>query len=51
MAEKVRLGLIGAGFALVYPSRASNAIGIGLIVVVLVIQWLRRHPRAQGAGG
>jgi TRAP-type uncharacterized transport system fused permease subunit len=46
-----RLALIGAGFALVYPSRASNAVGIGLIVLVLVIQWLQRRPQAHGAGG
>jgi TRAP transporter 4TM/12TM fusion protein len=45
-----RLALLGAGLALVYPSPASDAIGVGLIAVVLTVQWLRRRPRLRGAG-
>jgi len=46
-----RMALIGAGIALVYPSRVSDAVGIGLIALVVVVQLLRRSPRPQGAGG
>jgi TRAP transporter 4TM/12TM fusion protein len=39
--------LIVAGVALVYPSRTTDAIGVGGVLLVLAIQWLRRPaPRA-----
>jgi TRAP-type uncharacterized transport system fused permease subunit len=34
--------LIGAGFLLVYPHRAADAAGFGLIAMVLAWQYLRR---------
>jgi TRAP-type uncharacterized transport system fused permease subunit len=37
-----RLMLIVAGFLLVYPKAAFDAIGFALVVLVLFMQWLRR---------
>jgi TRAP transporter 4TM/12TM fusion protein len=36
--------LIVAGFLLVYPHRAADIVGFGLIVLTLAMQWLRREP-------
>jgi TRAP transporter 4TM/12TM fusion protein len=38
--------LIGGGLLLVYPARLADAVGLGLLAVVLASQWLRRAPRA-----
>ncbi len=40
--------LIVAGVALAYPSVVSDAIGLGLVVVALALQALRR-PAATAA--
>ena len=37
--------LIVAGFALVYPSRVSSLIGVGLVIATLTIQILRKEPK------
>jgi len=42
-----RVMLIVAGFLLVYPKAAFDAIGFALVVVVLFLQWLRRSPVAS----
>jgi UPF0716 family protein affecting phage T7 exclusion len=34
--------LFVAGFALIYPGIVSHGIGLALVVLVLVSQWLRR---------
>ena len=39
--------LIMAGVALVYPSRVTDAIGIGGFLLVLFLQWLKRPSRAR----
>ncbi|MDH4189939.1 MAG: TRAP transporter fused permease subunit [Betaproteobacteria bacterium] len=41
-----RLMLVVAGFLLVYPSTASDLIGVALIGIALVLQLLRRAPTA-----
>ncbi|HEY6820977.1 MAG TPA: TRAP transporter fused permease subunit [Burkholderiales bacterium] len=42
-----RVMLIVAGFLLVYPKAAFDAIGFALVMVVLFIQWFRRSPAAS----
>jgi len=42
--------LIVAGVALAYPSVVSDAIGLGLVVVALAMQWLRRTPQPLASG-
>ena len=37
-----RLMLIAAGFLLVYPKALFDAIGFGLVALVVLMQWLRR---------
>jgi TRAP transporter 4TM/12TM fusion protein len=39
--------LIAAGFLLVYPAPAADAVGIALVIVVLALQWLRKVPAIQ----
>ncbi|MCY7320033.1 MAG: TRAP transporter fused permease subunit, partial [Ramlibacter sp.] len=39
-----RCMLIVAGFALVYPALISDLLGIGLVLVALTLQYLRRQP-------
>ncbi|MGH8619480.1 MAG: TRAP transporter permease [Burkholderiales bacterium] len=43
--------LIAAGLLLVYPSAVSDVAGIGLMVVVVVLQKLRKAPPHAAAGG
>jgi len=43
-----RCALILAGLLVVYPTAASDIIGIAIIVAVLAVQWLRRG-RPQSA--
>jgi TRAP transporter 4TM/12TM fusion protein len=43
LPERVMLTL--AGFALVYPGRLADAIGFGLVIVVLALQLLRKEPK------
>ena len=38
-----RLALITGGLMLVYPGALSDLIGVGLVVAVIAIQWLRRR--------
>ena len=38
--------LIAAGFLLVYPKALFDAIGFGLVAIVVVMQWLRK-PSTQ----
>ena len=38
--------LIIAGFLLVYPTSAADAIGFALVVIVLATQWFRRPSTA-----
>jgi TRAP transporter 4TM/12TM fusion protein len=48
-----RIMLIAAGFALVYPGPVSNAVGLVLVLIALVLQWRgHRHAasHAEGAG-
>jgi TRAP-type uncharacterized transport system fused permease subunit len=40
-----RVMLTVAGFALVYPGRLADAIGFGLVLVVLALQLLRKEPK------
>jgi TRAP transporter 4TM/12TM fusion protein len=42
-----RAMLILAGFLLVYPAPAADAVGIALVIVVLALQWLRKLPAIQ----
>ena len=39
-----RCMLIVAGFALVYPSLISDLLGIGLVLLALTLQFMRRQP-------
>jgi TRAP transporter 4TM/12TM fusion protein len=39
-----RLMLLVAGFALVYPSTVSDALGIGLVIAALALQYFRHEP-------
>jgi TRAP-type uncharacterized transport system fused permease subunit len=39
-----RVMLLVAGFALVYPSTISDALGIGLVIAALALQYFRREP-------
>ena len=39
--------LVVAGLALVYPRPLFDAIGVGLFLVVLVLQYLRRAAPAR----
>ncbi|MBM3383538.1 MAG: TRAP transporter permease [Betaproteobacteria bacterium] len=43
-----RTMLLVAGFALIYPGTASHGLGLALILLVLVSQWLRRDRRDGG---
>jgi len=43
-----RAMLLVAGFALIYPGSASHGLGLALVLLVLVSQWLRRD---RGDGG
>jgi TRAP-type uncharacterized transport system fused permease subunit len=45
-----RIMLVVAGFMLVYPTAIFDAIGIGLVVLVVLMQWLRRTGPAARAG-
>jgi hypothetical protein len=38
--------LIVAGLALVYPRALFDLVGVGLVAVVVVLQYLRRGPTA-----
>ncbi len=40
-----RVMLLVAGFALIYPGMVSHGLGLALVVLVLVSQWLRRHHK------
>jgi TRAP transporter 4TM/12TM fusion protein len=44
-----RLMLIVAGFLLVYPKAAFDAIGFALVVVVLLMQWFKKEGPAPRA--
>jgi len=37
--------LIAAGVAIVYPSQATDVIGVGGFLLAIFLQWLRRVPR------
>ena len=37
--------LICAGFALVYPTAIADAVGFGLVIVALVLQFLWRRSK------
>lgn len=43
--------LIAAGLLLVYPSAVSDVAGVGLMVVVVVLQKLRKAPSHAAVGG
>jgi len=43
-----RVMLFVAGFALIYPGAVSHGLGLALVLLVLVSQWLRRD---RGGGG
>jgi TRAP-type uncharacterized transport system fused permease subunit len=42
--------LIVAGFLLVYPTALFDAIGFGLVALVVLTQWLRRSGPAAKVG-
>jgi TRAP transporter 4TM/12TM fusion protein len=42
-----RLMLILAGFLLVYPTPAADAVGFALVVIVVAVQWLRKPASIQ----
>jgi len=43
-----RVMLLVAGFALIYPGIVSHSLGLALVVLVLVSQWLRRDGGGRG---
>ena len=44
-----RVMLIVAGVALVYPGRVADAIGFGLVIAALAIQYFRRELQPRSA--
>jgi TRAP-type uncharacterized transport system fused permease subunit len=42
-----RLMLLVAGVLLVYPAKLFDIIGFGLVVIVVLMQWLRKAPTTQ----
>jgi TRAP transporter 4TM/12TM fusion protein len=44
-----RCMLLIAGLALVYPTALADAIGFGLVIAVLAMQFVRKHPAGQQA--
>jgi TRAP-type uncharacterized transport system fused permease subunit len=46
-----RVLLLVAGFALVYPGVIGDIIGFGGVLLAMLMQVLRRTPRAAAAGG
>jgi TRAP-type uncharacterized transport system fused permease subunit len=42
-----RIMLLIAGVMLVYPAKLFDVIGFGLVVIVVIMQWLRKAPTTQ----